>query len=815
MSYTVLARKYRPQTFADLVGQEHVSRTLGNALQSGRVAHAFLFTGARGVGKTTTARLLAKALNCEQGPTATPCNQCDPCREITAGNDIDVLEIDGASNNGVDDVRRLQETLPFRPARDRFKIVIVDEVHMLSAGAFNAFLKTLEEPPAHVKFVFATTEIHKVPITIRSRCQRYDFRLIPHAVVAERVREILRAEQINADEAAIALVAREAAGSMRDALTVLDQVLALGDSELRGDTVARGLAIASRESVLRVIEALLSGDAAACLQCVAAVAEQGLDLLHFTRQLLECARDLVVLRVVGAGSDAAVALTPDELTRAKQLAEGHERAELERLFGGLTKLIEEVGQAAMPQMTLEMGLVRLASRPPLVAVQELITRLKGFEDLLTGGPQGPQGPTHGGPAPSGFGGGAGSRGPTHRASGPGGLSSGPIDSDAPRQTGPSGGPQLRDASQIGMRGGDPAPRQPGPYAAPQLRDATGARGPGIAPKDAPRQAGPSAAPQLQAAVQPQPTEAVRPPARLVAVPPPAPEPPPISSSVGNDITQQASFEAARDAALTGQRDAAPQDQNDSALQAPSDAAQQAPNHAAPEGQDDSAQPSPRDPLLQAPSDAAQQAPRAAAQQAPRAAAPEGQDDSAQPSPSNAAQQAPRDPLLQDPRDAGGPPLGAAAQQGRQDAFAPALDAASLNLSAGAAAALRLSQRLARNQAPVPARPAKPAQGGAAPAFGAPPPAAPGHSPGSQGAPLPAAQRIAPPPAAGLSALRVAPPPAATSDAPRAAPAILEGDGMTAVWSRIVGQLRSAQPALGAVLDHGMPLEVTATSLRIG
>jgi DNA polymerase-3 subunit gamma/tau len=384
MSYTVLARKYRPQTFADLVGQEHVSRTIGNAIEGGRVAHAFLFTGARGVGKTTTARLLAKALNCERGPTPTPCNACDACREIAAGTDLDVLEIDGASNNGVDDVRRLQETLPFRPARDRFKIVIVDEVHMLSTGAFNAFLKTLEEPPAHVKFIFATTESHKVPITIRSRCQRYDFRLIPHAVVASRVREILALEHIEADDGAVALVAREAAGSMRDALTVLDQLLALGGTSLRGESVARGLGIADRDHVFGTVEALLAGDAAECLRRLSGVVEQGLDTLHFAKQLLECVRDLVVLRVVGA-ADAHVELAPDELKRAQQLSQSKERPELERLFAGLAKLVEEVGEAGLPQMTLEMGLVRLADRPPLIALQELVSRLKGLEEKLGGG----------------------------------------------------------------------------------------------------------------------------------------------------------------------------------------------------------------------------------------------------------------------------------------------------------------------------------------------------------------------------------------------------------------------------------------------
>src|SRR6201999_2535645 len=196
MSYLVLARKWRPQRFEDLVGQDHVARTLANAIATGRVAHAFLFTGVRGVGKTTSARILAKALNCTHGPTATPDLTCAPCREIAAGSDVDVLEIDGASYNGVDEVRRLQESLPYRPARDRFKIFIVDEVHMLSNAAWNAFLKTLEEPPAHVKFIFATTEVHKVPVTILSRVQRFDFKLIPTLLIAKRLKHVLATEGI-------------------------------------------------------------------------------------------------------------------------------------------------------------------------------------------------------------------------------------------------------------------------------------------------------------------------------------------------------------------------------------------------------------------------------------------------------------------------------------------------------------------------------------------------------------------------------------------------------------------------------------------
>jgi DNA polymerase III subunit gamma/tau len=399
MSYTVLARKYRPQTFADLVGQEHVTRTLANAIVTGRVAHAFLFTGVRGVGKTTSARILAKALNCERGPTPEPCNECDICKQITSGVDLDVLEIDGASNNGVDDVRRLQESLPYRPTRDRFKIVIVDEVHMLSSGAFNAFLKTLEEPPAHVKFIFATTESHKVPVTIRSRCQRYDFRMIPQAVIAARVSQILSIENIEADSDAIAIVAREAAGSMRDAVTLLDQIIAFSGEKLNGREVAEKLGIADRAQLLRLAECVLTGDAKGALEQIDAIATRGLDLTHLTRQWLELLRDMTVLRVADDKPEL-VELPEEERGRALALANSHPLLELERVFAGVAKLVEEVSKSSTPRLLLEMGALRLATRPPLTDLSELISRLERL-DAGGGGQQGARPatpPQRGGPS---------------------------------------------------------------------------------------------------------------------------------------------------------------------------------------------------------------------------------------------------------------------------------------------------------------------------------------------------------------------------------------------------------------------------------
>jgi DNA polymerase-3 subunit gamma/tau len=390
---------------------------LANAIATDRVAHAFLFTGVRGVGKTTSARLLAKCLNCV-GPTglttsatARPCNECGPCREITSGQDLDVQEIDGASYNGVDEVRRLQDGISFRPARDRFKVYIVDEVHMLSTAAWNAFLKTLEEPPPHVKFIFATTEVHKVPLTILSRCQRYDFKLISTQAIARRLEQVLSQERISADSPAIQVLAREAAGSMRDAMSLLDQVIAFSGDKLTGEDVSRVLGVADRKVLHDLAGALLGGDAAACIAITQSIAEQGFDLAHVAKDLLFHLRNLVVAKVcdpasAGAGQSLSrlLDLADDEVRDVVGLANRLEVDDLARCFQGFSRAFDEIVRSAQPRMTFEMVLVRLARRPPLLPLDELLARVGELERRLSAVPSG-------GPFPRGGGGSSGRGGP--------------------------------------------------------------------------------------------------------------------------------------------------------------------------------------------------------------------------------------------------------------------------------------------------------------------------------------------------------------------------------------------------------------------
>jgi DNA polymerase-3 subunit gamma/tau len=444
MSYVVLARKWRPMSFEDLIGQSHVSRTLANAIQSGRVAHAFLFTGVRGVGKTTSARILAKALNCmgtadapATGPTVTPCLQCAACREIAAGTDVDVREIDGASYNGVDEVRKLQDSLPYRPARDRFKIFIVDEVHMLSQSAWNAFLKTLEEPPPHVKFIFATTEVQKVPVTILSRVQRFDFKLIPTKLIAERLAHVLSAEGIKSDERALSVIAREAAGSMRDAMSLLDQVIAWNDQALDGDSVSRVLGVASRQVLHDMAAALVQGDAARCLSIVGQLANQGYDMATVARDVLSVLRDLVVSKVCSAPGDL-LDLADEERADVTALAERTSVDDLVRLHQGFSTSFDDVVRSGQVRAALEMLLVRLSRRPPLIPIDDLVSRLAALEKRLTGNPpRGPSVPPGGRPGPR-----------------PDPRSGGPV---APRQQSREAGPRAAPATGPAAEAADEPP----------------------------------------------------------------------------------------------------------------------------------------------------------------------------------------------------------------------------------------------------------------------------------------------------------------------------------------------------------------------
>ena len=381
MTYLAIARKYRPSTFDEMVGQDHVTTTLRNAITRSRIHHAYLFCGARGVGKTTAARALARALNCAEGPTPTPCGVCPSCRDIAAGNSPDLIEIDGASNNSVDDIRELRETVRYAPTQGRHKVYLVDEVHMLSGSAFNALLKTFEEPPPHVVFLFATTEPHKIPDTILSRVQRFDFRRIPGQVVVERLTSIAQSEGVTISEGALRRIARAGEGSMRDAQSLLDKVIAFSGEAIADADVAQALGLIDPALVVDLLGALVHGDAAAALDKVAAVHNLGHDLSQLTDDLLEACRNATFLRL-SPEVRAHIDLAAEELS-AIETAVGQTPPEaLSRLFSALIDVHDQVSRAARQRIVLDMAIARLADVRPAAPVSALVAKLEAIERRL-------------------------------------------------------------------------------------------------------------------------------------------------------------------------------------------------------------------------------------------------------------------------------------------------------------------------------------------------------------------------------------------------------------------------------------------------
>lgn len=460
MSYLVLARKYRPQRFGEMSGQAHVVQTLSNALKRGQLAHAFLFTGPRGVGKTSAARLVAKAVNCEKGPTPEPCGVCLPCREIADGRALDVIEIDAASNNGVDNVRDIVEAVKYRPARDRFKVFVIDEVHMLSQGAFNALLKTLEEPPDHVKFVLATTDVHKVPETIVSRCQRFDFRRLTQQQIADQLGHVAGAEGMRLSGAALAMVARAAEGGMRDALSLLDRVRAsCGDTP--GDAeVAEALGTVDVAAVSRLAGALLQRDGAALLAEIAVLHERGLEMKRVAEELARHLRNVVVARLAPA---APLDLPDVELAEVQAQAGQADPAQLTRLFDLAQRAVVEAKLADQPRHALEVALLKAVFLAPGAEVSALIARV----EALAGGalpPAGPSGPGGGG------GGGGRAAAAVARPSAPAGPAPTALTPDAP----PAAGPLVDPAAPLAERWRAVVEEveKVSPAAAPALKQAT-------------------------------------------------------------------------------------------------------------------------------------------------------------------------------------------------------------------------------------------------------------------------------------------------------------------------------------------------------
>jgi DNA polymerase-3 subunit gamma/tau len=552
MSYLVLARKYRPQAFSEVVGQEHVTRTLANAFRHGRVHHGFLLCGPRGVGKTTLARLLGKALNCEQGPTAEPCGVCEPCVAIATGTAVDYYEMDGASNRGIDAIRELTDAVKYQPAAMRKKVYVIDEVHMLTTEAFNALLKTLEEPPPHVTFILATTEPHKVPVTILSRCQRYDFKLVPGARLAAHLRGIFEREEFSVEPAAVDLLVRESGGSVRDALSLADQVISyVGGQEIREAQVAEVLGVADRALVRSLVESLARGDARAALEVVDSAVARGLDEVQVARALTRVLHDIAVAQVDAKIIEGSAEEQAELARLGRELQPERVRLMCDRMM----RACQDLADSPEPRIVVDLALIDLAALDSVPPISELVDRLVELERRLSSG-------SSGGP-----GGGSKRAAPAARPPARAGAARSPsappsraAPAPEPSAPAPSAAPPAAPASKPSPAASEPAPASPAASAVP-----TSTASPAAPPSPA-ASAPPSASssPASKATPAAKPSPAIAPPSPAsIAAPAPAAVPTPSETAAGSGKLSapgdplrawadvMAALEAARELTLLG------------------------------------------------------------------------------------------------------------------------------------------------------------------------------------------------------------------------------------------------------------------------
>lgn len=381
MSYLVFARKYRPQNFDEIVGQEHITTTLKNGILHGRIAHAYLFAGPRGIGKTSTARIFSKALNCETGPAITPCNKCSACNEISSGMSLDVLEIDGASNRGIDEIRNLRENVRFYPSKGKFKIYIIDEVHMLTTEAFNALLKTLEEPPPHVKFIFATTQPHKLPSTILSRCQRFNFKRVSVSDIVLVLKDIVRRENLKVEEDALYAIASASEGGLRDAESILDQLSSFTQGAVTSGDVNSVLGLVDHETYIDMAQKILNKDVVGCLDMIDKLEKSGKDLSQFVLGLINHFRNLLVAKF-GKDVSSLLELSEDSINKITNQANPVSQGDLLYISNVLINAQEAMKRTNSPRIPLEISLVRLSKRANMISIDEVLNRITSIESKL-------------------------------------------------------------------------------------------------------------------------------------------------------------------------------------------------------------------------------------------------------------------------------------------------------------------------------------------------------------------------------------------------------------------------------------------------